>query len=381
MSKEQPMSPERRMFLLLEYLKRNTDEKHPTSLKKIRNYFESITSLKQAKLHAKNSCSAMVKRVADATNDDKYEEKDWRVIYEDYKKLYGLDFSEEADEEEEGEERLVQVRKIYYNPEFSYEELDTMIEAIQFSGTLATKEANRLIRKIKDKLASRFYGEAVHHVCRVHSVEPENKAQLREKLLLIQEAISKQTRIRFVFNGYNHRKKITPRYSMELCPYYIMAYRDRYYLLGYAEGHKNASVWRIDLMTELVIEEEKPVLQKSKVKGLPQTWSDDLMYSHLNMSFDEPVDITLRIHNPKKEGSQEPEWPSYNFMMDWFGTKWNFKKIDPKDTDYDLVTVKCSPFGMVNWVLQYSDRVEVVAPEEVRDAVRERVRELTEKYL
>ncbi len=45
------------------------------------------------------------------------------------------------------------------------------------------------------------------------------------------------------------------------------------------------------------------------------------------------------------------------------------------------VEVECSPFGMVHWALQYSDRVEVLAPEELREEIREEVRKLEEKYL
>lgn len=46
----------------------------------------------------------------------------------------------------------------------------------------------------------------------------------------------------------------------------------------------------------------------------------------------------------------------------------------------DIVKVECTPYGMVHWALQYSDRVEVVEPQEVREAVIEKVRNLNEKY-
>ena len=39
-----------------------------------------------------------------------------------------------------------------------------------------------------------------------------------------------------------------------------------------------------------------------------------------------------------------------------------------------------SPFAMVNWALQYSDRVEVLEPESIRQQVAEKVRKLYEKY-
>ena len=42
--------------------------------------------------------------------------------------------------------------------------------------------------------------------------------------------------------------------------------------------------------------------------------------------------------------------------------------------------MECSPFGMVNWEMQYSDCVEVLAPESVREAIAEQVRKMCEKY-
>ncbi|MEG0913970.1 MAG: WYL domain-containing protein [Oscillospiraceae bacterium] len=53
------------------------------------------------------------------------------------------------------------------------------------------------------------------------------------------------------------------------------------------------------------------------------------------------------------------------------------KEYPPCD---DIVRVECSPYAMVNWALQYSDRVEVVEPAEVRDAIIEKVRNLNSKY-
>ena len=38
------------------------------------------------------------------------------------------------------------------------------------------------------------------------------------------------------------------------------------------------------------------------------------------------------------------------------------------------------PFAMVNWALQYSDRVEVLEPESIRRQVAEKARRLYEKY-
>lgn len=42
--------------------------------------------------------------------------------------------------------------------------------------------------------------------------------------------------------------------------------------------------------------------------------------------------------------------------------------------------MKCSPYAMVNWALQYSDRVEVLEPVEVREQVIKKIKNLAIKY-
>ena len=124
-----------------------------------------------------------------------------------------------------------------------------------------------------------------------------------------------------------------------------------------------------------------PRVPKRAVENLPQEWSEDFHLKHLNMSFDKPVRITLRIKSRKREGDPPGRIrPDYTFLHDWFGD--NFRYIyTEKEAPYDdIVHVECSPFGMVNWALQYSDRVEVLAPKSVRERVIEKIRNLKETY-
>ena len=61
------------------------------------------------------------------------------------------------------------------------------------------------------------------------------------------------------------------------------------------------SIWRLNLMTDLEIpgrderHKGEHALEKKRVKGLPQVWNEEFPLHHLNMSFDAPVPIVLRI--------------------------------------------------------------------------------------
>ena len=197
------------------------------------------------------------------------------------------------------------------------------------------------------------------------------------------------------FNGYNRNKELEPLRAEKdtVSPYYIVANGGRYYLLACKEiqrdntPERRMSIWRIDLMTELEIPgwegqgRGEQALEKRQVKGLPQVWNEDFPLRHLNMSFDEPIPIVLRIL-PSGGQRENPERrrPDYTFLYDWFGDTFCYQRTDAEPPYGDIVKVVCSPFAMVNWALRYSDRVEVLEPESVRKRVIEKIKKLTEKY-
>lgn len=192
---------------------------------------------------------------------------------------------------------------------------------------------------------------------------------LRENLFSIQRAIEKSKKISFTFNSYNKDKKLEKVSECTLSPYYIVANDGRYYLIG-AWDSKKMAFYRIDLMTNLEITDEK-ALNKKDIKGLPQIWEEDFTIKHLNMSFDDPVTITLKI---SKDTYGKP---GFTFLYNSFGDTFTYVK---EADGYDIVRVRCSPYGMANWAMQYSDRVEVLEPQEVRDSVIEKVKAMNEKY-
>ena len=148
------------------------------------------------------------------------------------------------------------------------------------------------------------------------------------------------------------------------------------------------SIWRIDLMTELEIpgqdEQHKGerALEKRQVENLPQAWSEEFPLHHLNMSFDKPVPVTLRIlrSGGQNEASAKRRRPDYTFLYDWFGDTFRYERTEAEPPYGDIVQVRCSPFAMVNWALQYSDWVEVLEPEAVRKQVVKKIKNLNRKY-
>lgn len=368
-----------RSYRILEYLKKNTDQEHKVKQSDLRK----IEYLKQY-IGNKETFNDTIVNMANAMNSDSNErinpEEEWRIVFDAFAKRYGSEGSEE--EEEEGTQRMP-IRGLYYNHIFSYDEINSLIEGILFSKTMTPEDGKKLIEKIENHLTTKFYPKGAKQICRVNEPQLTDKGRIRENLKMIQHAIDERVQISFRFCGYNRRKELEPVWEEKdtVSPYYLVANGGKYYLLACKEMRINEelirkmSIWRVDLMGEMEIpgRDEKlgipgiPALKKEKVKHLPKQWSEDFHLSHLNMAFDEPVKIRLKITRVREKAD-------YTFLHDWFGDTFRFVGKS------DIVEVKCSPFAMVNWALQYSDRVEVLEPESIRQQVAEKVRRLYEKY-
>lgn len=387
-----------RLYKIWEYLKKNTDSEHPTSQAKMRQAEEIAEYIGD-----KETFNRLIKDMARAMNTDEngYDkpEAEWKIFFNDYKKYFGDDADLElnGDDYEDYVETSMRISGLYYNHTFSYEEVNSLIEGVLATKTLDTKSANKLIKKIEDNLTTKFYKKGPKQICKVQEPELVDREVLRENLLTIQKAIDHNVQISFYFNGYTYQKKlelVRPE-KYVVSPYYIVASSGRYYLLACMEVQrkekiiKNMSIWRVDLMTKIEIPGANEILgipgikriPKREVENLPETWNENFQLEHLNMSYDKPEWITLRIVSEKKEDDPTKRVrPDYTFLHDWFGNNFRFVKTESEPPYNDIVKVKCSPYGMVNWALQYSDRVEIVEPEAIRNTIIEKVKNLNVKY-
>lgn len=121
------------------------------------------------------------------------------------------------------------------------------------------------------------------------------------------------------------------------------------------------------------IRPEDRARDKKNVRDLPQVWDEEFHHTHLNMSYERPRHIRLRIW--PKQSEQEI---NYTFLHDWFGD--SFRYIRTEEPGDDVVEVQCSPYAMVNFAMQYSDRFEVLEPKEVREGVIKRLQEACQRY-
>ena len=332
--------------------------------------------------------------------------KDWKKNAAEYWRKKEKEDQEDSDEEtkegmpesyEDNEEivdqsekddallkRVPPVTNLRYVHDFSFDELDTIINALYFSKTVNEEERDRLIYKLA-KLSSKRYQKkwfsenndrpVIKNIFQgIVNNNDASRTELKKNIALIQSAIDEKVKIQFIMNVYNAERELVPSWTdkkgkailRKVTPYHILVYNDRYYMLANYERYSNLSIWRIDLMSNVKLLEEagRP---KQEIKGMTNTWNgQEYMEQHLNMFYDDPVKVTLKVPNDH-----------YTMMVDWFGN--SFVKWRAIDEKYDMVFVTCSEAAMINWAMQYSDVVEVLGPSEVQDAIEKRCRDVLAK--
>lgn len=280
--------------------------------------------------------------------------------------------------------RMPPVTNLRYVHDFSFDELDTIINALYFSKTVNEEERDRLIYKLA-KLSSKRYQKkwfsennnrpVIKNIFQgIVNNNDASRTELKKNIALIQSAIDEKVKIQFIMNVYNAERELVPSKIddsgktiwSKVTPYHILIYNDKYYMLANCKPYSNVSVWRIDLMSDvkLLEEEGRP---KREIKGMSDTWNgQEYMEKHLHMSYDAPTNVRLKVSNEY-----------YTMMVDWFGN--NFVKRREFDEKYDVVTVTCSEQAMINWAMQYSDVVEVLGPPSVQNAIEARCKDVLAK--
>ena len=296
-----------------------------------------------------------------------------------------LDESDEDNvDQSEKYDAVPPVTNLRYVHDFSFDELDTIINALYFSKTVNEEERDRLIYKLA-KLSSKRYQKkwfsennnrpVIKNIFQgIVNNNDASRTELKKNIALIQSAIDEKVKIQFIMNVYNAERELVPSKIddsgktiwSKVTPYHILIYNDKYYMLANCKPYSNVSVWRIDLMSDvkLLEEEGRP---KREIKGMSDTWNgQEYMEKHLHMSYDAPTNVRLKVSNEY-----------YTMMVDWFGN--NFVKRREFDEKYDVVTVTCSEQAMINWAMQYSDVVEVLGPPSVQNAIEARCKDVLAK--
>ena len=343
-----------RALTLLEILKSGTDRKNKLTqeqLLKLMKKKDGSCTLKTMRTDLRNLMAVVNPILDDSGEEYKEHPEYYHIIYD------GID---------EGRHRMSGIQYIH---DFTNDELDLLIGLIKGSGGIAEDQANLITSKIK-KLGSGFYQYTSDVIRSIPEHNTIDRTFLNHNIWIINTAIINNKQISYIFNGYGKDGKLIPvrdkRY--EANPYYVVSYLQKYYMLCTHGKHEDVHIYRLDLMSDIELIES----DRESVRGVPElehSNAKEYMDRHLNMFYDEPRTVTLKIKNTSS---------GYTSVHDQFGDKYTYKK--KIDDEYDEIEVMVSGNAIIDYAIQYSDLVEIIRPRDLRNKLIDKINSIQKKY-
>ena len=260
----------------------------------------------------------------------------------------------------------------YYESEFDDSELRILIDSLLFSRYIPYERCRALVEKLEG-LSNRYFRARVDHICTTPNDLPQNK-ELTYTVEILDEAISRNRKVKFFYNSYGTDKKLHRRLDDEgrpreyiVNPYQLAAANSRYYLICSLDQYDDVANYRIDRITgiRLLDEPRKPM---ERVKGLEHGLNlPKHMAEHVYMFSGPSAPVTFRL---KKY--------VLNDIMDWFGSEISFRD-ETEDEVTARVTVNLK--AMRHWAVQYAAHVRVLSPAGLVEEIKEDLKKATENYL
>lgn len=331
---------------ILDILKKYTDAEHRLSQKEIVEILERDYEIKAERKSVKRNLMNLV----------------------DFG--YDVKYSETARVNERGEEETI-CTDWYLKRDFSDAELRMIIDGLLFSKSIPYKQCRSLIERIT-RLSNQYFKSRVKHIRNMPEDMPGNK-ELFRNIGILDEAIEKKRKIRFLYNDFGADGKLHPRadkngrpHKYVINPYQMAATNGRYYLICNYEGHDNAAHYRIDRITgiELLEAPARPMRELQDFKNGPNLPKH--MAEHIYMFAGASGGVTFRA---KKCVIGE--------IIDWFGKGVRFSN-ESDDEITAFVTVNLE--AMRCWAMQYARFVKILSPESLAEQIKNDIRSVAEKY-
>lgn len=251
-------------------------------------------------------------------------------------------------------------------------ELRLFIDSVVSNNNISEEYSKEIVDSLSN-IGSKNFKKRVKHINSIRFWNKGHNKQLFNTIDVLDEAIEKNKRVKFIYNAYGVDKKLRPRAKSKyesFSPYQMIIKNQKYYVFGFNGKDEKVGKTlnlRIDRITDIAILEDTAI-ELNKIKGYEngidyEKFSDFMPY----MYDDEPVRVEM-ITNEK----------TIDQIIDWFGLK-NTRIWKDKDETIHA-SVKVSPLAMAHWAKQYLENVEIVEPKELREKIKSQLEDGLKKY-
>jgi predicted DNA-binding transcriptional regulator YafY len=251
---------------------------------------------------------------------------------------------------------------------FEEGEIAFLVDAIFSSKSIPSCYAKDLITKIMQDV-SVYNTKKYKYVHKADEISRTDNKQLFLNIDMINQAIEENKKISYQYNEYDINKNLVPKKDGEeyiVNPYFMVNSRGKYYLVANYYKYDDISHYKLELITNIKIIDAfiKPIKQVVELKDGVDI--SKYINEHIYMFNGETCSITLKLANKG----------IINDLIEWFG-----KDVSIRERDGSLyASFKTNKQSFIYWALQYGEYIEIIEPKELRQELKQILKNLLDKY-
>ncbi|MCQ2479520.1 MAG: WYL domain-containing protein [Clostridia bacterium] len=252
---------------------------------------------------------------------------------------------------------------------FEPAEVRLLTDAVLAAKFISPKKTKSLVYKI-GSLLSESQEEMLRRQVYVNSSVKCSNEELYEIISALSEAIEKKVQVQFEYSKRKLEKRFVRRFTSRtfiVNPYALIWSNDHYYLVCNNPKYNNLMHVRLDRISNIKIT-DTPCRHFSMVSSYKDKF-DSADYSNklFNMFSGDSGEIKLRCNNRLVDDILERFGESVPLM------------IDGEDAFIVRASVELSE-GLVSWIMQFGTDMKVLEPVELKNAVRDKARDIQTIY-
>ena len=315
-----------KLYYIIEYFKRYTDENHPVSVSELIEYLQSVGITAERK-----------------------------SIYRDISAMEALGYEVIS---------LHDKHFTYYlaDREFETAELRMLSDAVASSRFITKKKSAQLIKKLSGLTTEYDADKLQAQIFVANRIKASNES-IYYNVDAIHNAISENSKISFVYYDWDKSKKKVYRHNGErylVSPWALVWNNENYYMVGFDSREGKIRHYRVDRMLSIATENE---VREGKAE-FKETDTAQYTKKFFGMYDGERVEVTL---NCDEEIT--------NAVVDMFGTDVEFIPQNDGKTFNVTVDLAVSPV-FLSWVFMFGGKVRIVSPKSIHSRLEEMARKI-----
>ena len=322
-----------KILYIIDILKKHSDEEHPLSAAQICEY------LAEYEISAER-----------------------KAIYDDIENLiyYGFDIIKT---------RSPKAGVFLASRDFEIPEIYLLTDAVQSADFITPKKTRELVSKL-DSMLSVEQAKLRQHSTYIEYNHKCNNEEIYITIDSVRRAIelSRKITLRYISHRFGDGRKIeVSEKHFKVSPYALIWTDDHYYLVCNNEKYNNLMHLRLDRMKSVNTTDE-PSRHFSECSSYSDVFdTSDYISKAFNMFGGEQTEIELRCNETILEQ-----------IIDRFSE--NIHITDKSDGKFNFRTKALVSDGLVSWLMQFGEDIEVVSPPTIREMLKKKIEEVAKIY-